>query len=147
LKTGLAVGIFCLLMLLSIPSVIGDFVVYPKEEGPYTIFVGGKTYGGSVSDPIFLNTTMGFQFGPFCKYVYPYGPEYNMLNWTIFIVNGEIQKYAFPAQIGLKGLKGFAPAINQLNFKILSGGRLRIFGVCDEIWLWYALDQNPLAIQ
>ena len=140
LKKGLIIGIICLLMLMSFPMVTADLIIYPKADGPYTVFIGGKTGGGGVSEPIFFNSTIGFQLGPFCKYKYPYGPEYNMLNWSIFIVNGEIQKYKFPAQIGLKGLRGFAPALNQLTFKIVTEGRLRIFGVCDEIWLWYGLN-------
>lgn len=71
LKKGLIVGILCLLMLVYFPLVTGDFVVYPKEEGPYTVFIGGKPGGGGASEPIFFNATIGFQFGPFCKYHYP----------------------------------------------------------------------------
>jgi hypothetical protein len=139
LKKGLIIGIIFLLMLMSFPSVTSDFIVYPRDEGPYTVFIGGKTDGGGVSDSLFFNSTIGFQLGPFCKYNYPWGPEYNMWNRSIFIVNGKVQNYEFPAQIGLKGLKGFAPAINLLNLKIVTGGRLRIFGICEEIWLWYGL--------
>ena len=127
-------------MLISFPIVTSEFIEYPKEQGPYTVIVTGKTYGGGVSKPFFWDPEIGFQLGQFCKYKNPYGPEYNMLNKSIFIVNGEIQKYEFPAQIALKGLKGFAPAINHLNFKILTGGRIRVFGVCEVIYLWYGLE-------
>jgi len=137
---GLVLGILLLLILISFPSVSSDLYRYPREEGPYTVFIGGKPYGGGVSEPFFFNSTMGFQVGPFCSYQYLNGSEYDMLNGSIFIVNGEKQSYEFPAQIGLKGLKGFSPAINSLNFNILTGGRLRIFGVCDKIWQWYGLN-------
>lgn len=140
LKKGLIIGVICLFIMISFPVVTSEFIDYPKEEGPYTVFIGGKTYGGSIAKPFFLNTTIGFQFGPFCKYNYPWGPEYNMLNGSIFLVNGKIQKYEFPAQIGLLGFKGFAPAMNQLSLKILMQGRIRTFGVCEEIYLWYGLE-------
>ena len=44
LRKSLAVGIICLLMLVSIPMVSGEDIRYSREEGPYNIFIGG--YGG-----------------------------------------------------------------------------------------------------
>ena len=129
-------------LLILFPTVFSEFIEYPIEKGPYTVYIGGKTYGGGISRPFFWDPEIGFQIGPLCKYKYPYGPEYNFLNNSIFIVNGKIQNYDFPAQIGLKGLKGFAPAVNYLTIKILTGSRIRIFGVCDVIYLWYGLENN-----
>jgi hypothetical protein len=79
------------LILISLPMVTSEFIEYPLEDGPYTVIIIGKTYGGAVSKPLFWDHEIGFQLGPFCKYKYPFGPEYNMLNRSIFIVNGKIR--------------------------------------------------------
>jgi hypothetical protein len=125
-----------------IPVVSGEFKEYPVEEGPYDVFIYGKSYGGAVADPIFWDVVIGFQLGSFCRFNFPYGPEFNMLNGSIFTVNGNSQNvdYPFPAQIGLKGFRGLAPNTVQLNLKILSNGRILIFGKCDLIYLWYGLN-------
>jgi len=50
---GLAVGIVCLLMLVTFPTIVGnEDIEYPKENGPYLVFIGGKSYGGVISGPI-----------------------------------------------------------------------------------------------
>ena len=139
IKKALIFIIITFFILVSLPIISSEFVEYPLEDGPYTVIMIGKTYDGSVSKPFFWNPEIGLQLGPFCKYKYPYGPGYNMLNGSIFIVKGKIQKYEYPAQIGLKGFIGFAPAINHLTLKILSGGKIRILGTCDVIYLWYGL--------
>lgn len=136
IRKGLIICVACLLLFILFPTVFSEFIEYPIEKGPYTVYIGG------ISRPFFWDPEIGFQIGPLCKYKYPYGPEYNLLNNSIFIVNGKIQKYEFPTQIGLNGLTGFVPAVNHLTIKTLTGGRIRIFGVCDVIYLWYGLENN-----
>jgi len=45
LRKVLAVGIICLLMLVSIP-LVNALDEYPREEGPYIVFMGGKCSQG-----------------------------------------------------------------------------------------------------
>lgn len=56
---------------------------------------------------------------------------------SIFIVNGKVQDVDYPVYISLEGFKGYAPALGLWLTKAIIGGRIRIFGVCEEISLWY----------
>jgi hypothetical protein len=38
-RKGLVVGIICLFMMVYIPSVNGEEIEYPEEDGPYTQFI------------------------------------------------------------------------------------------------------------
>ncbi|UCD13536.1 MAG: hypothetical protein JSW60_08265 [Thermoplasmatales archaeon] len=145
LRKGLAVGVICLLMLVAIPTTTSNEIEYPKENGPYIVFIGGKCYGGIIPGPINFEWllileegyTRVIQFGPFHLYwQYPYGPDYLMEEGSIFIVNGQIQDVEYPVDIELMGFRGYAPAVFQWFFKMLIG-RIRVIGVCDAINLDY----------
>ena len=43
---GIILCIIFLLVLMSIPCVNADTIKYPKEEGPYFVYIGGKNVGG-----------------------------------------------------------------------------------------------------
>jgi len=135
-RKGLAVGVICLLMLVSIPMVTGERIDYTKEDGPYTVFIGG--YGGlfNGSIDIFRHPL------PFWYLIYPEHISYYFGRFTIFFVNGEKQEITYPAQINLSGFKGYAPPLtcyimNLVMFRFIP--RTRVFGRCDEIVVWDAL--------
>lgn len=139
----LTVGVICLLMLVSIPMVTAG-EDYPPEEGPYTVFIGGKCYGGLIPGPFNLDIlllieqgyTRVIQFGPFGLWKYPWGPKYCMEDGSIFIVNGKVQDVEYPVYIALNGFKGYAPAVGQWFLKMITG-RIRVVGMCDAIDLDY----------
>lgn len=144
LKKCMVIGVICLLMLVAFPIIIADDE-YPQEGGPYLVSIGGKcTRGGN--KPIWFDFSNFLQgesprwcrIGPFSLHKYPVGPHYLMEKQSIFIVNGEIQNIEYPVSIFLKGFKGFSPAVYHVGIKTL--GRIRIFGICEEIDLLY--DQN-----
>ena len=67
LKKGLAVGVICLLVLVTIPMVSGEDILYPREEGPYNVFIRGKCRGmGGGTYTFFLHPL------PFWFLVYPF---------------------------------------------------------------------------
>ncbi len=145
LKKGMVVGVICLLMLVTIPVVSGDVIEYPKEDRPHTVFISGECNSGGIPDPVSFDILglirygypRWFQLGAFGYYQWPWGPGYKMEEGSIFIVNGEVQDVEYPVQIGLFGVKGFLPAIGQLFFKNVIGGKIRVFAECEEISLWY----------
>ena len=47
-KRVIVIAIFFILMFVVIPVTSGELMIYPKEEGPYTIFISGKCYGGTL---------------------------------------------------------------------------------------------------
>ena len=126
-RKGLAVGVICLLMQMIIPTTTGNDIEFPKEKGPYIVFIGGKCYGGVIPGPINFEWlllieegyTRVIQVGPLHFYwQYPYGPDYFMEEGSIFIVNGRIQDIEYPIEIELMGFKGYAPAVFQWLFKM-----------------------------
>ena len=138
------VGIICILFLVSFPLVNAEDE-YPREEGPYVVFMGGKcTRGGN--KPVMFDISNFFQgeqprwfrFGPFCLNKWPVGPYYLMEKQSIFIINGEMQNIEYSVGILLQGFKGYAPAVYHLGIK--TWGRIRIFGICEEISLSYELN-------
>ena len=139
LKKGLVVGTICLLMLVSIP-LVNALDEYPREDGPYNVFMGGKCSRGGYK-PVsfdFVSFFKGekprwFQLGPLGLYRWPVGPHYQMEKGSIFIVNGKIQNIEYPVGFMLNGFKGYAPAIYHTFIK--TPGRIRVFGVCEEISL------------
>ena len=120
-------------------------IEYPKRDKPYTVFISGECNGGGIPDPIGFDILglirygypRWFNLGAFFYSQWPWGPEYRMEKDSIFIINGEIQDIEYPVQIGLRGAKGFLPAIGQLFFKATINGKLRVFAECEEISLWY----------
>jgi hypothetical protein len=145
LKKSLTLGVICLLMLITIPIFSGEIIEYPKEEGPYTVFIGGKCNGGGIPNPIHFDVahfiTRGniryIQVGPLSYFVWPWGPEYHMEEESRFIVNYKLQHVEYPVSIFLYGFKGYAPALGLWFTKTFINGRIRVFGVCEEISLWY----------
>ena len=144
-RKGLVVGIIFLLMLVAIPMVSGDIIEYPKEEGPYFVYMSGNCHGGSIPDTVDFDyrglfrdgKPMWFQLGPLSLNRWPRGPGYELNKGSIFIVNGKIQDVEYPINnLILKGFKGYAPAIWQCFIKAPIG-RIRVFGVCEEISLMY----------
>ena len=52
LRKGIAISIIFLLMLMIIPTTTGNDIEYPREKGPYIVFIGGKCYSGGIPGPI-----------------------------------------------------------------------------------------------
>lgn len=134
-KKGLAVGVICFLMLISIPMVTGTRIDYPKENGPYTVFIGG--YGGLINGSIDIYRHPL----PFWYLIYPEHITYNFKCFTIFFVNGERQELTYPAEISLRGFKGYAQPLTcyiliLTLFRFIH--RTRVLGRCDEIIVWDA---------
>ena len=130
LRKGLAVGIICLLMLVIVPNVKSfDF---PPEEGPYTVYVAGvsRGFGYNIPEEEYFSHML-----PFWNLEFPLKISYHFRFLTIFIVNGELQKFTFPEQkISFYGFKGFAPTTYMHTLKILTLiGRIRVIGQCEAI--------------
>ena len=93
IRRSLVVGVICLLMLVSIP-LVNALDEYPREEGPYKVFMGGKcSIGGNkplwFDFPGLLNDgkPKWFQLGPLSLHRWPVGPQYQMENGTKKIKN------------------------------------------------------------
>ena len=135
------VGVICILVLTTLPVVNADNE-YPQDGGPYLVFIGGKCSRGG-NKPIWFDFSNFFQgesprwcrIGPFSLHRWPVGPHYLMENQSIFMVNGKMQNIEYPVSIVLKGFKGFSPASYHVFVK--TSGRIRIFGICEEISLLY----------
>lgn len=139
-KKGLAVGIFFLLMLVSIPIINGEWIEYPKEEGPYNVLISGTCLGMAGSF-----YTLLIHFLPLWLLFYPLHIEWDFEENTTFYVNGEKQDIVYPAQIRLSGFKGYGTSIHMLMLKIkvailmdsfpgfLPIPRARVIGQCAEI--------------
>ena len=138
-KKGLAVGVICLLMLLSIPMVSGEDIRYPREEGPYNVFICGKSEGFGGGPYTF------FHLLPFWILLYPQSVSYHFEEGSVFFVNGEKQDIVYPAHIWLSGFKGYGQTIYMILLKdaasafigLLTGSflipRARVIGLCSEI--------------
>jgi hypothetical protein len=129
LKKSIVVGIFCVLILVSIPIVSGKQHLYPKEEGPYTIFISGTP--GSIGHEENLPKVL-----PFIDLEYPEKIVISFFMLPMFIVNGKLQPVDFPAQIRLYGFKGFCTPFPLIMLKHFLFGRIRIFGIADEMIAW-----------
>ncbi|UCD14562.1 MAG: hypothetical protein JSW60_03850 [Thermoplasmatales archaeon] len=141
LRKGLAVGIICLLMLVSIPMVSGEDILYPKEEGPYNVLIIGKCSGmGGGLFTVFRLVPLWFLF-------YPRSIMWHFQPDSVFFVNGEKQDIVYPAFIWLGGFKGYGTTIHMILLKhsgailatILIGPltgfipRARVVGRCTDI--------------
>jgi len=140
MKKLLTVGIICLLMLVSIPMVSGKAILYPKEEGPYNVFISGKNTGmGGGIYTLFLH------FWPLWFLPYILSISWHFQAGSVFIVNGEEQDIEYPAQIDMSGFKGYDQSDLMFGLKhymsviifFLTGfqptPRARIIGQCTEI--------------
>lgn len=154
LKKGLAIGIICLLMLVITPNVIGhnnkekttqnvgvNDIEFPKENGPYEIFVEYWIWG--VCPDFIYITEDWIQIGLNCRLKYPKYIKIELEKSTVVIVDGESQDHLMEEYYGslrIYGLNGrFPPCIIQdLNemLYLFSNGRLgknKLYGTCDEI--------------
>ena len=141
MKKCLAVGVICLLMLMAIPIVIGDDEIeFPKEDGPYTIFVGGFHRGSAPLKPIEIEEGY-IQLGPLCFMKYPKYLSINYFQvpeWDEFIIvfiNGQYQGQLVKDFHGIEvyGFKGIFSSYFLTGFNLLLFHRLRAYGICDEI--------------
>jgi len=129
LKKSIVVGIFCVFILISIPLVSGKQHLYPKEDGPYIISISGTP--GSIVYEENLPKVL-----PFMDLEYPEKVSISFFMLPIFFVNGKLQPVNFPAQIRLYGFKGFCPPLSAIMLKHFLFGRIRIFGIADEMIDW-----------
>ena len=85
LKKTLVIGITFLLIFISIQLVNADYT-YPREEGPYFVYLSGNCQGGSVPDTLAFDIRglfrdgkpMWLQIGPLSINRYPWGHGYDM---------------------------------------------------------------------
>ena len=143
-RKGMAVGVICLLMLVTVPMVSGERILYPKEEGPYTVFISGNSSG--MGGGLFTL----FRLVPVWFLIYPLDIEWHFQPDSVFFVNGEKQDIVYPAQIDLIGFKGYGQTIYMLILKcyvaafmgFLTGfmptPKARVIGRCAEILVWDA---------
>lgn len=140
LKKGMIIGVIFLLMLVSIPMVSGEDILYPKEEGPYNvlIFGGCPGMGGGFY-------TCLLHFWPLWFLIYPLQIMWHFNPDSVFFVNGETQDIIYPATIWLEGFKGYGTSIHMTIVKQyglaffypLTGfmpiSKARVIGRCTEI--------------
>ena len=139
LKKGLAVGVICLLMLVTVPMVSGEWIRYPKEEGPYTVLIMGNSSGMSGG----ISTI--FRLIPFWFLFYPRHIGYDFDENSVFFVNGEKQDILYPADIDLGGFKGYGQTAYMMILKhnaaafmgfltgFMPNPRARVSGLCADI--------------
>ncbi|UCD13964.1 MAG: hypothetical protein JSW60_00675 [Thermoplasmatales archaeon] len=127
----MAVGVICLLMLVSFPMVSGERILYPREEGPYTIYVVGFSRGFGFNGQVDFYSYKW----PFWCLNYSQKIDYDFEIFSMLLVNGSLQKIKYPANIRLHGFKGFAPTFWMLNLKLYMG-RCRVIGKCDELLVY-----------
>ncbi len=137
LKKSLAVGIICILMLISLPIINGKRIEYPKEDGPYTVYICGFCRGFGSNAYIDFNSKVWSFWN--LTYIQRIGYSFRFL--SVFFVNGSLQKIKYPASIDLKGFQGFAPTVWMIYLKLYMG-RCRIVGKCDEIIVWDSLEKS-----
>ena len=118
-------------------------IEFPRENGPYSVWISGKWYGSLAPSFIVAPVDGYYKLGPISIINYPNGHS-----GTLFInsdrgpgflyVDGELQEIQQDlVYIKMKGFKGYYPGTFQYVFKLFYFGRIRIFGICEEI------DLNP----
>ena len=130
LKISMAVGLICLLMLVSFPIVNAEEIIYPKEDGPYSIYLHGKSDGGGGE---FANL---LRILPFWYLKYPKFIQYHILSLSWFFVNGTSQEIPDPEEIyffSFYGFKGYGPSYLIMPYVSWLVGGIHVFGNCDEI--------------
>lgn len=120
-------------MLVVTPTIVGNEIEFPKEDGPYTVFLSGYWMLGSFMGPVSWRPGIGFNIGPFCYIIYPNGVFYNIENHTNpkLIVNGELRNDVFtkcPEVIHLNGFRGFVPTLSMYIAKTGYFSRIRVIG-------------------
>jgi hypothetical protein len=141
-KKGLILGIIFLLMLVSLPIVSSQRILYPKEEGPYTVIIMGPSNGMSGGFFPFFHVL------PLWLLFYPLDIGWDFDPDSVFFVNGEKQDIVYPAQIELSGFKGYGHTIYMLMVKgfataylgsvigFMPSPRARVIGLCTEILVY-----------
>lgn len=138
MRKTIVIGIVCLFMLMAIPTTTGNDIEYPKENGPYTIFIGGYWFGSLVPLPLVISDEY-IQLGPLCLLKYPNKISFKVYPGSVVMINGETPNYMEDDinKIDVYGLKGFYPAYYLQGLKIWTIAfrlfRARSFGICDEI--------------
>ena len=140
-KKGLVVAIICIIMIVSFPTTTSNEIEFPKENGPYVVFLSGWNMLGSyLFLPISFNLKYGsFNIGQLCYYKYPNGLNYTVdkENSPTFMVNGKLMNNMLEdsARINLRGFigKGSSLAWLVIKFSYLPAARTRVFGICNEI--------------
>ena len=139
LKKGIVVGVIFLLLLVSLPIVSSEQILYPKEEGPYKVIIIGPSngMGGRLVTLIHIL--------PLWLFLYPLNVEWDFDNGSVFFINGEKQDIAYPAQIGFYGFIGYGQTSYMLMLKGYTAGyihyltgimptlRARVIGLAQEI--------------
>ena len=130
IRKGLVIGVICLFMMVYIPSIVGHyFKEYPKEDGPYKIFISGHIIGGSYKGHL-------PHIGPFWSLDTNQSIGYYFPRWlTIFKLNGLLQNVYFYREmhIEMNGFKGFAPVgwMEGMGFFF----RSFVYGECESFWI------------
>jgi hypothetical protein len=125
--------------------VSGETICYPKEEGPYSVFVSGEC------NEMAGNLSTLFRIMPFWFLLYPRHIEYRFEEDSVFFVNGEKQNILYPARVDLIGFKGYGQTFFMMFLKwdaeaiigalflllgytsFISAFKTRVIGNCDEI--------------
>ena len=147
-KKGIIVGIILFCMLMSVPSALGSVIDFPKENGPYTVFIGGVNTLQSLQNPITIDVeNKSYNIGPLCFLRYPNTLAFNICmhkSRGIVIINGTTQTIPDDlVGIEIRGFMGFHVGTLVMMSKILLFGyyeplyakfvHYRTFGICDEI--------------
>jgi hypothetical protein len=152
IKKIIIVGIILFCMLVSLPSTLGGKIDFPRENGPYTVFIGGVNTLESPQNPITIDSeNSSYNVGPFCFKRYPNTLAFNICMHEgrgIVIINGTTQTIPdYLVGIEIRGFMGFHVGTLAMMSKILLFGgieplyakfvRYRTFGICDEIdFMW-----------
>lgn len=140
-------SIFCavVMILISITAIGNEDsdIEFPREEGPYNVWISGKWMGNMAPSIAVFLIDGYYRFGPISIIDYPYGHSGTLFHNSddsgpgYFFVDGERQPLEELTRIEIKGFKGYYPGVIQYVFKLFYFGRVRIFGICEEI------DLNP----
>ena len=136
-------SLFCavVMILISITAIgneAGD-IEFPREEGPYTVWISGNWMGNIAPSVVFSVIDGYYRFGPISIIEYPYGHFGTLYHNSedsgpgFFIVDGERQSLVEETRIDMKGFKGYYPGVIHYVFKLFYFGRVRMFGIVEEI--------------
>ena len=101
------------LLVKNVDSLNGEEIEYPEEDGPYTVYIGGSIGAWAHSEDIDFDS----HILPFWYLNDSQCLCYKFRMFSLFYVNGSLQKIKYPALICLYGFKGFVPPFWLLNLK------------------------------
>jgi hypothetical protein len=123
-------GIFVCSMLVIIMVPVATAVeYYPPEDGPYYIYLCGRSFGYGTQQ-------VKFRIGPFWWIESPFSLGYNVYRGSIIIINRKITLIPDEYFISLFGFKGFGAGHFLFLLKGMTLTRIRAFGICDAIELF-----------